>query len=194
MFRNSRSKSFRLAGGITLSLAAALLLGGCLSVNRVDQATAYSPAYVAYVSRQGSLPTEVFGNPFGQGAEADAQLISTINLASWHGSKPAHPITASERAEGHRLVMVFNPASKLIDGRKVCEKTRFETAPAAETMVVQAALCSSDTVISEARAEGPIAGGTDDEPFRTMMFNLLAVMMPAHEGSRNHECSIRTCG
>jgi len=184
---------FRKIATLTASLAAILALGGCYSVNRVDQATAYSPAYVAYVSRGDSMPTEVFGNPFGDDQAADAKLISTLRLAAWHGSKPAHPLTVKDRTDGHRLVMVFNPTNKLIDGRKVCERTRFETTPSSNSVLIQAALCSRSEVISEARAEGPAPAGLDEEAFQGLLYRLLAVMLPAHEGSRNHECSIVPC-
>jgi hypothetical protein len=193
MQRTSGSKVLRALSGAAVSVAAMLMLSGCISVNREYHATAYSPAYVAYVSRDGSMPMEIFGNPFGDDAEADAKLISTINLSALHGSKPARPVSAKDRADGHRLVMVFNPTNKRIDGRKLCAMTKFETAASADTVVIQAALCSHSDVISEARVVGPAAASPDDGPFQDLMYQLLTVMLPGHEGARKHECSIRNC-
>ena len=179
---------------VTLSAAAVAMLSGCYTVNYVEQATAYGPSYVSYVSRSGSMPTEVFGNPFGTDSQADAELVSMITLPNGHGSKPAHIMTAKERAEGHRLVLVFNPADKLIDGHKVCENSRFETAPANGTFVIQAALCSHSSVISEARANVPLViTNINDETFQNMMYSVLAALLPLREGSRNHQCGIKPC-
>ena len=193
MINPTKNGLSRIMRGLGLSIAATALLSGCYSINRVELATAYSPSYVAYVSRDGSMPMDVYGNPFGNDAAANTRLISTINLAAWHGSVPARPLSAKDRADGHRLVIVFNPTNQLIDGHKVCENSRFETRPASDTMVIQAALCSHSDVISEARAEGPVAASANDAPFQGLMYRLLAVMLPAHGGSQNHQCAITPC-
>jgi len=193
MHISSDSRIVRFVTGLTASVLAALVLSGCYTVGHVHLATSYGPSYVAYVSRDGSMPTEVFGNPFGDDNQADSKLVSTITLPNGHGAKPAHIVTAKDRAEGHRMVLVFNPEDKLIDGDKACEKTRFGTRPADDTFIIQAALCSHSKVISEARAEGPSASSIDDQRFQKMMYSLLAELLPQREGSRPYPCKNSDC-
>jgi len=193
MHLSSGSGIVRLITGLAASALTVLALSGCYTVGHVHLASSYGPSYVAYVSRDGSMPTEVFGNPFGDDNQADTKLVSTITLPNGHGAKPAHIVTAIDRAEGHRMVLVFNPEDKLIDGDKACGKTRFGSRPADDSFTIQAALCSHSKMISEARAEGPASSSIDDQRFQKMMYSLLAELLPQREGSRPYPCRNSDC-
>jgi hypothetical protein len=179
----------------TMSATLALVLSGCVIVHTTKQELLYTPEYVTYASDNGSIPVEIYGNPLGDSQLASEKLLNAINIPHWIAPRKMHPVVANKRGTGHRLVLVFNPASAIASGDSICANPDTPTRKPGDHMLALAALCSLDDNVTRATAEGDVQPGLQDPRFLELLNNLIMEVMP----SRNYDhdttdCQAAPCG
>ena len=179
---------------IGIVVALSIALGGCLIVHTVNQEQLYSTQYVSWAAYKGSYPVEINGNPLGSSTLADEKLLSAMQMPHWIAPRNFHLMPHADRGTGHRLVLVFNPASPYTSGESICASAYTRTSAPGTRMKIIGALCSGKDNVSRATAEGDVQPGLRDQNFVGLLNSLLAGTMPAR--NKNHDstdCRIPPC-
>lgn len=103
-----------------IAMLAPLALAGCGGSTFTGEyySSFYQPELVGHSSRNGAMPTAVYGSPFD--AAGTQALLDALRLPAGHPPARLAMTPAAQRGELGRLVMVFDPAPIAADGAKAC--------------------------------------------------------------------------
>ncbi len=184
--------SIKHLAGVT-GVGAALILGGCNTVHTVDT-TIYNPDYVGYAARNGAMPLEIIGNPFGPTDADDIRLTDALSLPGWHGTqKFERAQRKDDKWTNARVVLYFDAADKLTDGQDLCDGATGPLNRNSDLINVRAAFCAGDKKVSSAIGEGTRPQTPNDPEFQSLMHTVLAAMLPRINPNRGHDCQTVNC-
>ncbi|MEK9662538.1 MAG: hypothetical protein VW644_12525 [Alphaproteobacteria bacterium] len=177
--------------------AAVLLLVGCdnpVSVSKVEIAHNYLPEEaLRYASGGNELRVVVAGDPFGAGADANADAAVAAMQGQNIGPPLAFALDPSQEAQPPaRVVLVFN-GRQLVGGQNLCAtRDPVETARSTDgVVVVSGAWCQSNYLLSAATARVEEADGLGSEPFEALMGQLTIALFPPE--NPHHKSFRRPC-
>ena len=183
-------------------LAAALLAAGCSHVARLVEyqpAAIYSPPEFYQASRDRDFRVDIQGDPFGIDQQRFDRTVTDAMQGRQFGPATHFTTTPGPSAfGGHRVVMVFNPATPFPNDL-LCTGQRFPTRPdsAATGIMVQAAYCAGGTIVNGiGRGGGPATSltgyldrveGQDDPAFAGLIGHLTTSLFPPHNPERDND-------
>lgn len=161
----------------------ALLLAGCADAGRVshvEQTSLYSSMTMGHAVREGTLTTEIRGQPFIGGPAGAEAVAAALRPPGWHRGfrfTTVPPPNASD----YRLILRFNAPVDGTKGEGICAGAEPGTfAPPGPETSVHAVFCLGPRLVSEARARGGALAGPADPLFRALTDALLTEVMPAY--------------
>ncbi|MBT3790482.1 MAG: hypothetical protein HN725_13995 [Alphaproteobacteria bacterium] len=185
----------RTLGRIGILTVLSLGLSGCLMVHTVKQELLYSPEYVSYVTQDGNLPVEISGNLLGNSTLAGDKLLATIEIPLWIAKRKLTLVAPSDRGQGPRLVLVFNPASPLTNGDTLCANSNPEIAAPGERTTIIAAFCHDNRNVTRATGEGDVQSGLHDPRFIELLNDLIEETLPIRNLDHDTtDCQASPCG
>ncbi len=151
------------------AVAVAACAGTATRVGTSGISEFYSPSLASYVSRNGTFPMEVHGNPFGvPQAQSDAAIRGARAIPAWAGT--GNFVAHSEPGRGLRLVLVFGPTDAAVGSRRVCSDAGEIATARSETQThVFAAFCRNNEWITYASIRVPALKGPDDPALNDLM-------------------------
>jgi len=169
----------------SLTALAAFALAACNGsgipvVTYIDTNPYYNPATVSWTVVDGRFPAEIHGQPFADRTETGEAIAAAISGPSY--APPARltaaPAAAEKRA-GHRVVLVFNP-SVFPSFKQLCaDAGAIQTDGASgTTMIVHAAYCAREEVVSTAVLRAPPGKDPSDPVFHKSMQQLIENLLP----------------
>lgn len=165
--------------------------GNTIVVSRVFYDPFYSTEFFRYAAREGTMPVQVYGNPFSAeplSIQTTEGIASTLFAPGWlphtrFTSRPAPALT-----EDVRVVLVFNPVHPAPGGNAACDKpASLALKPGSGPIRVQAAFCFGGEWLTEAFAEGPRARGPDDPEFQRLINQLMPSLFPIRNPEREDD-------
>lgn len=176
---NMPLKSTLAVGGL-LTLTACAQFG--ITVTRVDYANQYEPAEASAAGGgDHQMKVTVLGNPF----DAPHAALEAAVIDSMQGSSSGIPINFAANPENpdpsrsFHVVVAFNPET-IRDPAKLCA-TGEDVAlaePAAGTVTLMGAFCSSDSYLSHAIARASDIEGPASEKLDAMVIQLTLALFP----------------
>ncbi len=126
----------------------------------------------------GPVRAQIFGDPYGLDPARQERLVAGAFGDGVQGVEARFTADPGLFAESQpRLVVILNPA---VDppSREACRAPeRIRTGPATEELTLLAAFCDGDRLINGARAEGDVAGPTDQR-LKRMLWQTAGVLFP----------------
>lgn len=126
----------------------------------------------------GPVRAQIFGDPYGL-EPARQELLVTGAFAE--GVKGVEALFTADpglfTAEQPRLVVILNPKADPPSAEACRAPERIRTGPASDELVLLAAFCEGDKLVNGARAEGDIAGPTDQR-LKRMFWQTAGVLFP----------------
>jgi hypothetical protein len=181
---------------ILVAACLALVLTSCAGgntviVSRVFYDPFYSTSFFRYAAREGTLPVQVFGNPFSA-EPLDAQtaegIANTLVTPHWLPDTRFTTHPKQKPSEDVRVVLVFNPVHPAPGGSAACDKPKsLALEPGGGPVRLQAAFCYGDEWLTEAFAEGPPVKGPDDPEFQRLINNLMFSLFPFRNPERKDD-------
>ncbi len=182
------TENLRVAGSLTLALAALTLVAGCAGTSTVQPGSAsagYTPDILNYSAAKGGILTEVIGNPFaGPKGELDAAVVETAAKSHFGQKVPFFTQAPEGYTSPYRVVFAMNPvrgtsAYTLCGGKA---ETRARTPK--ESDRVEAALCAREVVITSVK--GSVAGslGPRDPAFLNLIAQMSQALFPINSPER----------
>jgi hypothetical protein len=182
---------------IAVASLLALSLAGCdaATVTGEYYSALYQPDLVGLATRNGVLPTAVYGSPFDVAGTRD--MLDRVELPA--GQPPARlaMTPAAQQGELTRLVLVFDPAPAANDGAKACQLTGNASPPrrvTAERTRVLLAFCvdralASESVVSVPNTSPPSIPAVADG----ISLALTRLLLPTPPNEREASCEGKLC-
>ena len=167
-------------GALALALAPLLLIAGCAPSVEVgpvgDSAAARKSLENALVD--GPVRAEVFGDPYGLDPARQDQLVTSAMAEGVVGVKARFSADPGRYVQDQpRLVVILNPVVNVPSTEACRAPERIRTGAATDDLVLLAAFCDGDQLINGARAEGAVAGPTDQR-LKRMLWQTSGVLFP----------------
>ncbi|MBM3567624.1 MAG: hypothetical protein FJX46_02590 [Alphaproteobacteria bacterium] len=162
------------------SLAGTILAGcGPLVLVTNENVREYDPSYVVSMKNHGGMAVNVIGNPTTlPDAQARRAVVSQLSAPPHSGEMPVYD--AGDRSDSYRLVIAFDRVSWGRAGLCAKDTAQFRPRPTGPSIVVDAAFCLHDSVISEVRLE--FARVAPDHPdFRHAMRRVVMHLLPPNK-------------
>ncbi len=166
--------------------------GGMTVVTYVDTNPSYNPATVLWTVVDGRFPAEIHGQPLADRTETAEAIAAAVSGPSYAppARLTADPAAAEKRA-GHRVVLVFNPSTFPSFRRLCADAGGIQTAGASgSAMIVHAAYCARDEVVSTAVLSAAAGRDPSDPVFHKNMQQLIENLLPPVDP--NDDGSVRT--
>ena len=132
---------------------------------------------------EGPVRAQVFGDPYGLDPARQEQLVTSafgegiLGVEAHFSADPGLFIGPQPR-----LVVVLNPRSDPPVAEACRAPERIRTGPATEELTLIAAFCQEGEVINSARAEGDVAGPTDQQ-LKRMFWQTAGTLFPDNYGN-----------
>ena len=172
------------------ALLAPLMLGACGGpvVTGEYYSALYHPDLVNLATRNGALPTAVYGSPYD--AAATRALLYAVELPALYQPARLAMTPAAQQGDLTRLVMVFDPAPAVNDGEAACSLSGDVATPKSAvpgSSRVLLAFCVDSRLASEAVVAVP-ASGSAPAVAQGIGHALSRVLLPSPPNDRGASC------
>ena len=156
---------------VGLWVAVLLVLGACTegpglilgAAERAQRSPFYGPHLVQYVARDGTFPVVIQGNPLAlPKSEAEQAIAQRLRLPAWTSGARFVPVEDAASRRALRLVLVFDPAGRRLDGNAACaDPSAVPTGSEANSLALLAVFCNANEALSQTIVSGRWPTGAD---------------------------------
>jgi hypothetical protein len=166
---------------LAASLAVLTTLAACDSVVVYEPlySQRYSDGMFDYAGRNGEMNLDVIGNPFG--SSNFVQIVAD----DMYGATRGAPVKFTPQPQGpgsapFHVVMAFNPPPGATSD-EACARRVSPTTGTNGVVLVLAAFCSGDVVMTEATGRAGNIAGPDDPRFRSLVRQVALALIPPYD-------------